>query len=84
MKGTGFVAFDLTAPARLIYPVFTPIRNRIPRNASAVLVSTSRGFHLRNSVGHRWSLPSDWLELVVDEFEEEYELEPLENEDDEW
>jgi hypothetical protein len=29
--GTGLVAFDLQAPAKNLYPVFTPIRNVIPR-----------------------------------------------------
>jgi hypothetical protein len=29
--GTGLVAFDLQAPAKNLYPVNTPIRNRIPR-----------------------------------------------------
>jgi hypothetical protein len=30
---TGFVPFDLAAPSRLIYPVYTPLRNKIPRVA---------------------------------------------------
>lgn len=29
--GTGLVAFDLQAPAKNLYPVVTPIRNRLPR-----------------------------------------------------
>lgn len=29
--GTGLVAFDLQAPAKNLYPVATPIRNRLPR-----------------------------------------------------
>lgn len=29
--GTGLVAYDLQAPAKNLYPVSTPIRNRIPR-----------------------------------------------------
>jgi hypothetical protein len=29
--GTGLVAYDLQAPAKNLYPVATPIRNRIPR-----------------------------------------------------
>ena len=28
---TGFVPFDLVAPARLVYPVFSPLRNKLPR-----------------------------------------------------
>lgn len=27
----GFVPYDLVAPARLVYPVFSPLRNKIPR-----------------------------------------------------
>ncbi|MGH7054506.1 MAG: hypothetical protein ACREFA_11895, partial [Stellaceae bacterium] len=29
--GTGLVAYDLQAPAKNLYPVVTPIRNRLPR-----------------------------------------------------
>ncbi len=29
--GTGFVPFDLMAPSKLIYPVYSPLRNKIPR-----------------------------------------------------
>lgn len=28
---TGFTPFDLVAPSRLIYPVYSPLRNKIPR-----------------------------------------------------
>lgn len=28
---SGFVPYDLVAPARLVYPVFSPLRNKIPR-----------------------------------------------------
>lgn len=28
---SGFVPFDLVAPSRLIYPVYSPLRNKIPR-----------------------------------------------------
>jgi len=30
---SGFVPFDLVAPSRLIYPVYSPIRNKLPRVA---------------------------------------------------
>jgi hypothetical protein len=30
---SGFVPFDLVAPSRLIYPVYTPLRNKLPRVA---------------------------------------------------
>ncbi|MEI7443270.1 MAG: hypothetical protein WCK28_00130 [Burkholderiales bacterium] len=30
-QGTGLVAFDLQAPSKNLYPVLTPIRNRLPR-----------------------------------------------------
>lgn len=29
--GTGLVAYDLQAPAKNLYPVYTPIRNKLPR-----------------------------------------------------
>jgi hypothetical protein len=29
--GTGLTAYDLQAPAKNLYPVATPIRNRLPR-----------------------------------------------------
>ena len=29
--GTGLVPFDLLAPSRLIYPVYSPLRNKLPR-----------------------------------------------------
>jgi hypothetical protein len=31
--GTGFVPFNLLAPSRLIYPFFSPMRNKFPRTA---------------------------------------------------
>lgn len=30
-QGTGLVNYDLQAPAKLLYPIITPLRNRIPR-----------------------------------------------------
>lgn len=38
---TGLVAFDLQAPAKNLYPVFTPLRNKIPRVAGGVGVATN-------------------------------------------
>jgi hypothetical protein len=38
---TGLVAYDLQAPAKNLYPVFTPLRNRIPRVAGGVGVATN-------------------------------------------
>jgi len=29
--GSGFVPYDLVAPSRLIYPIYSPLRNKIPR-----------------------------------------------------
>lgn len=34
-QATGLVNFDLEGPAKLLYPVLTPLRNRIPRVAGA-------------------------------------------------
>jgi hypothetical protein len=31
--GTGFVPFNLLAPSRLIYPFYSPMRNKLPRTA---------------------------------------------------
>lgn len=31
--GTGFVPFNLVAPSRLIYPFYSPMRNKLPRTA---------------------------------------------------
>lgn len=39
--GTGLVAYDLQAPAKNLYPVNTPIRNRIPRVGGGKGVATN-------------------------------------------
>jgi hypothetical protein len=39
--GTGLVAFDLQAPAKNLYPVATPIRNRLPRVGGGVGTATN-------------------------------------------
>lgn len=39
--GTGLVAYDLQAPAKNLYPVATPIRNRIPRVGGGTGVATN-------------------------------------------
>lgn len=33
-QGTGLVNYDLQSPAKLLYPIITPLRNRIPRVAA--------------------------------------------------
>jgi hypothetical protein len=38
---TGLVAYDLQAPAKNLYPVATPIRNRIPRVGGGIGVATN-------------------------------------------
>ncbi|MGU3387268.1 hypothetical protein ACLBYG_22350 [Methylobacterium sp. D53M] len=38
---TGLVAYDLQAPAKNLYPVLTPIRNRLPRVGGGVGVATN-------------------------------------------
>jgi hypothetical protein len=74
MKGTGFVAYDLQGPSRVIYPKFAPIRNRIGRNV-----------HFAPYTPQAWMysphLPDGWLKLVVDEYEDEDEDD---FEDDPW
>ncbi|HXA46049.1 MAG TPA: hypothetical protein VNW52_00360 [Burkholderiaceae bacterium] len=37
----GLVAYDLQAPAKNLYPVYTPLRNKIPRVPSGVGVATN-------------------------------------------
>lgn len=39
--GTGLVAYDLQAPAKNLYPVATPIRNKIPRVGGGVGLATN-------------------------------------------
>lgn len=39
--GTGLVAYDLQAPAKNLYPVVTPIRNRLPRVGGGVGTATN-------------------------------------------
>lgn len=39
--GTGLVAFDLQAPAKNLYPVYTPIRNRLPRVGGGTGLATN-------------------------------------------
>lgn len=39
--GTGLVAYDLQAPAKNLYPVATPIRNRIPRIGGGIGLATN-------------------------------------------
>jgi hypothetical protein len=40
-QGTGLVAFDLQAPAKNLYPVNTPIRNRLPRVGGGTGLATN-------------------------------------------
>jgi hypothetical protein len=39
--GTGLVAYDLQAPAKNLYPVATPIRNKIPRVGGGIGLATN-------------------------------------------
>ena len=39
--GTGLVAYDLQAPAKNLYPVYTPLRNSIPRVGGGVGTATN-------------------------------------------
>jgi len=39
--GTGLVAFDLQAPAKNLYPVATPLRNRMPRVSGGTGLATN-------------------------------------------
>jgi hypothetical protein len=60
---SGLVPYDLVAPSRLLYPVYTPIRNKLPRTAGQgtsrrlkVLTGIS-GSHTAGSSVLRWSIP---------------------------
>lgn len=60
---TGLVPYDLLAPSRLLYPVFSPIRNKLPRTQGQgtsrrlkVLTGIS-GSHTGGTSVLRWSIP---------------------------
>ena len=60
---TGLVPYDLVAPSRLIYPVYSPLRNKLPRvqgqgTSRKVKVFTGvSGSHTGGSSVYRWSIP---------------------------
>jgi hypothetical protein len=60
---TGLVPFDLTSPSRLIYPVYSPLRNKLPRTqgqgtSRRVKVFTGvSGSHTGGQSVYRWSIP---------------------------
>ena len=60
---TGLVPYDLLSPSRLIYPIFSPLRNKLPRTQGQ---GTSRrlkvftgvsGSHTGGTSVLRWSIP---------------------------
>jgi hypothetical protein len=60
---TGLVPYDLTSPSRLIYPVYSPLRNKLPRTQGQ---GTSRrikvftgvsGSHTGGQAVSRWAIP---------------------------
>lgn len=60
---TGLVPYDLVAPSRLIYPVYSPLRNKLPRTQGQgtsrkvkVLTGVS-GSHTGGQAVLRWSIP---------------------------
>lgn len=60
---SGLVPFDLVAPSRLIYPVYSPLRNKLPRTQGQgtsrkvkVLTGVS-GSHTGGTSVLRWSIP---------------------------
>jgi hypothetical protein len=60
---TGLVPYDLVAPSRLIYPVYSPLRNKLPRTGGQgtsrkvkVLTGVS-GSHTGGTSVLRWSIP---------------------------
>lgn len=60
---TGLVPYDLVAPSRLIYPIFSPLRNKFPRTqgqgtSRRVKVFTGvSGSHTGGQSVLRWSIP---------------------------
>jgi len=60
---TGLVPYDLVAPSRLIYPVYSPLRNKLPRTqgqgtSRRVKVFTGiSGSHTGGQSVLRWSIP---------------------------
>ena len=60
---TGLVPYDLLAPSRLIYPIFSPLRNKLPRTqgqgtSRKVKVFTGiSGSHTGGQSVLRWSIP---------------------------
>jgi hypothetical protein len=60
---TGLVPYDLVAPSRLIYPVYSPMRNKLPRTqgqgtSRRVKVFTGiSGSHTGGVSVGRWSIP---------------------------
>ena len=60
---SGLVPYDLTSPSRLIYPVYSPLRNKLPRTqgqgtSRRVKVFTGvSGSHTGSQSVMRWSIP---------------------------
>lgn len=52
--GTGLVAYDLQAPAKELYPVYTPIRNVIPRQHRAVAGLATNWRQINSIAGSGW------------------------------
>jgi hypothetical protein len=52
--GTGLVAYDLQAPAKNLYPVLTPLRNKIPRVGGGTGVATNWR-QVNAIIGSGWS-----------------------------
>ena len=59
---TGLVAYDLEAPAKNLYPVQTPLRNRIPRMTKATGAGTAANWKEVSAISGPSSLPAmPWI-----------------------
>lgn len=56
--GTGLNAYDLEAPAKNLYPVLTPLRNRIPRVTKSSEAGTAANWKEVTSIAGNSSLPA--------------------------
>lgn len=59
--GSGLVAYDLEAPAKNLYPVLTPLRNRIPRNVRGAGAGEAVHWKAVNSISAGGVVSMPWI-----------------------
>ncbi|MFJ5532486.1 hypothetical protein [Streptomyces sp. NPDC093261] len=62
---SGFVPFDLVSPSRLIYPVYSPLRNKLPRVAGQ---GTSRRAKVVTAVSGSGQSAAPVIDTTISEF----------------